>query len=147
MAGENLDILIDLMGGTDAPMGTLAIESADAEDFARPHVVKVVRRADGRALYFSRAGVPFARDAAPGAGAGFPRRFLKHLGIYAYRRDFLATVASLPPSPLERVEMLEQLRVLEAGYDIAVGLAAADSSGIDTPEQYAAFVARVGRRA
>lgn len=136
MAGENVDALVALMEGSDCPMGTLAFACEDPELWRAPDVVKVAF-AGGRALYFSRSGLPFDR----GRG-GAPERFYKHLGIYAYRRPFLDVVAALPPSPLERTEMLEQLRVLEAGHAIAVGPAPADSSGIDTPSQYADFVVR-----
>lgn len=142
MPPENIDRLVALMEGSDCPMGTLAFETGDEAAWRSPDVVKVAWAATGtstggRALYFSRSGLPFDR-----ARGGPPARFWKHLGIYAYRRDFLAKVASLAPSPLERAEKLEQLRVLEAGYPIAVAAAAADSGGIDTPAQYAEFVAR-----
>ncbi len=143
MAPGNVDALIDLMARTDAPMGTLAVESERREEWTSSAAVKVVRDGAARALYFSRAPIPHRRGAGD---SGFPGRFLKHLGIYAYRRGFLDTIVTLPPSPLEQTEMLEQLRVLEAGFPIAVGIAVSDSNGIDTPEQYAAFVARFGAR-
>jgi 3-deoxy-manno-octulosonate cytidylyltransferase (CMP-KDO synthetase) len=135
-----IDALVDLMAGTDAPMGTLAFESADEAAFRSPAVVKVVRDARGRALYFSRAPIPHARERG-----GAPERFLWHVGIYAYRRDFLLEYARMPVSPLETAEALEQLRALEAGHAIAVGVAPGRWGGIDTPEQYADFVARTRR--
>lgn len=132
---QNVDALVALMERTDAPMGTLAAASDDAGAFRSPHVVKVVRDARGQALYFSRAPVPWPRE-------GGPTRFLWHVGMYAYRREFLKVLAGIPPSPLELIEALEQLRVLEAGYAIAVGDAVGRAGGIDTPEQYGEFVKR-----
>jgi 3-deoxy-manno-octulosonate cytidylyltransferase (CMP-KDO synthetase) len=143
------------------PMATLAVPIHDEETWRRPNVVKVVTRATsrggGRALYFSRAPIPFIRDGkvpptrtAKGAsGTGRPVYGLHHLGIYAYRRRFLLGFPKLPRSPLEETEKLEQLRVLEAGYEILVGLAEANPPGVDTPEEYEAFVQRqgVGNRA
>ena len=109
-----------------------------------PRAHPALRVADhrGRALYFSRFPIPFPRDAPHRADGAHGAPPLKHLGLYVYRRDFLATYVSLPPSPLEETEHLEQLRVLEHGYSIAVGIGTAHHHGIDTPEQYEAFVAR-----
>jgi 3-deoxy-manno-octulosonate cytidylyltransferase (CMP-KDO synthetase) len=87
--------------------------------------VKVVVAADGRALYFSRAPIPFPR--------GAPVPYRKHLGLYAYKAAALRDIAQLPPSALEKAESLEQLRWLEAGYAIWMGEAATDSIGVDTP--------------
>jgi 3-deoxy-manno-octulosonate cytidylyltransferase (CMP-KDO synthetase) len=104
--------------------------------------VKCVRAADGRALYFSRGLVPYDRDRAAEAA-----RPMKHVGLYVYRREFLRTFAALAPTPLERTESLEQLRVLEHGHSILCAEGEAHFTGIDTPEQYAAFVERMrGRR-
>lgn len=119
----------------DAPMATLAAPVADAHELFDPHAVKLVRGTDGRALYFSRAPLPWARDAfAADRGAlppGMP--FLRHIGIYAYRAGFLAQYARLPRTPLEQAESLEQLRVLEHGYPIAVRLTPEPfPPGIDT---------------
>jgi 3-deoxy-manno-octulosonate cytidylyltransferase (CMP-KDO synthetase) len=105
----------------------------------------VVAARNHRALYFSRSPIPCYRDSTlPGAGATVA---LLHLGLYAYRREFLLGLASLPPSPLEAAEKLEQLRVLEAGYPIALGYVDEPSIGIDTPEDYRRFVDRWRRRA
>lgn len=98
------------------------------EDVANPNAVKVVTAADGRALYFSRATIPFDRD-----GAGY-EGYLKHLGLYAYRRGALERFAALPPSPLERIEKLEQLRMLENGISIHVATVAGDTIGVDTAQ-------------
>ncbi len=103
-------------------------ESADALD---PHVVKVVTDRRGFALYFSRAAIPFLRDAHAGDHAAGP---FKHIGLYVQRREFLLKVASLEPTPLERAEALEQLRVLEHGLSIRMVQTQYDSIGVDTPE-------------
>ena len=106
-----------------APMATLATEINDTETYFDSNAVKVVRANDGSALYFSRAPIPWQRDrfasdrvSTPSAGA------LRHIGIYAYRAGFLKTFTQLPMGQLEQLEALEQLRVLEAGYQIAVGI-------------------------
>ena len=118
-----------------ADMATIASPFGPEEDPANPNLVKVVTAIDGRAMYFSRSPIPVDRD-----GGGVEP--LRHVGLYAYRRSFLATFAAWPESPLERSERLEQLRVLEHGGRIAVGIHATDAGGIDTPAQYEAFVAR-----
>ncbi|MHC4564096.1 MAG: 3-deoxy-manno-octulosonate cytidylyltransferase [Planctomycetota bacterium] len=135
MPGESIDRLVELIGSADVPMATLAtpLPAAEADD---PNKVKVVCDATGRAMYFSRSRIPHDRDAA-----GFDG-YLLHLGIYAYRVGFLKQFAALPPSLAEQVEKLEQLRALENGYAIAVAVVDHAASGIDTPEDYAAFVAR-----
>jgi 3-deoxy-manno-octulosonate cytidylyltransferase (CMP-KDO synthetase) len=139
---ESIDALVDLMEKTGAPVATLAFRSRDEAAWRSPAVVKVVRDAQGRALYFSRAPIPHARDRAGGA----PEEFLWHVGTYAFRRQALLEFARMPPSPLERAEALEQLRALEAGWHIAVGEAAGRWGGIDTPEQYREFVERQKKR-
>ena len=145
-----IDALVaGIAADTEAPMATLCSRFADDEDPTNPNIVKLVRDAHGRALYFSRALIPFDRDAGgvsakPQAAPGMA--YWKHPGLYAYRRGFLLDVYStLSPTPLEELEKLEQLRVLEHGHAITVIEAAPGSApepGIDTPEQYAAFVAR-----
>lgn len=137
------ELVLALQRDTDALMATLASDfpppeasEASEDDPANPNIVKVVVGVTGRALYFSRSLIPYDRD---GAGNVAP---LKHLGLYAYRQDFLLTYAALPPTPLERAEQLEQLRALEHGYAIAVVRTAISHAGIDTPEQYEAFVRR-----
>jgi 3-deoxy-manno-octulosonate cytidylyltransferase (CMP-KDO synthetase) len=110
-------------------MGTLGSPLDDASDPQNPHVVKVLVDRQGFALYFSRAPVPYRREAgAPGSAV------LRHVGLYVYRRDFLLTLASLPRTPLERAESLEQLRALEHGYRIRVVETAYQSLSVDTPE-------------
>jgi 3-deoxy-manno-octulosonate cytidylyltransferase (CMP-KDO synthetase) len=133
---EIIDLAVRTM--TDHPecvIGTVGSPFGPDEDPDDPNIVKVVVDASGRALYFSRSRIPH-----PARGdAAAP---LKHVGLYVYRRTFLETYASLPPTPLEQTERLEQLRVLEHGHEIAVAIGDARHHGIDTPEQYAAFVAR-----
>ena len=119
----------------DCAVATAAHAIADPADFANPNVVKVVCDAAGRALYFSRAAIPCWRD---GAGALPDPAPLRHMGLYAYRAGFLRRFPSLPPAPLERLEALEQLRVLWHGERIAVLLTdTMPGPGIDTPEDLA----------
>jgi 3-deoxy-manno-octulosonate cytidylyltransferase (CMP-KDO synthetase) len=140
--GETLDLVAGLLlDNPDTPMATVATPIRDRSVYDDPSCVKVVRSASGRALYFSRSPIPFVRDGGFDPSATPPQSLL-HLGLYAYRRDFLLRLAELPPSPLEGLEKLEQLRVLEAGYPIAVGIVDEPSVGIDTPEDYRRFVER-----
>ena len=121
---------------SDVPMATAAHGISDAGEFFNPNVVKVVLDAEGRALMFSRAPLPWHRDAFAITTASFPPDFapLRHIGLYAYRQDFLQAYPAMPVSPLEQIESLEQLRVLWHGYKIAVCLApAAPHPGVDTP--------------
>jgi 3-deoxy-manno-octulosonate cytidylyltransferase (CMP-KDO synthetase) len=111
----------------DVDVTTLAVPCPAAE-FNNPNAVKVVTALDGRALYFSRATIPFDRD-----GTGFTG-YKKHLGIYAYRKAALERFASLPPGNLERLERLEQLRLLENGMTLYVADAPRDTIGVDTEE-------------
>lgn len=139
-----IDQLIDgLTADPDAPMATLASDFAPDEDPANPNIVKLVTATVAgrlRAMYFSRSLIPFDRDRA---GTKAPARALKHPGLYAYRREFLLHYVTLAPTPLECTEQLEQLRALEHGHAIAVIKINTRHHGIDTPEQYEAFVQRV----
>ena len=103
---------------------------------ADPNLVKVVTSLSNRALYFSRSPIPFDRDGVA------PSNFRRHIGLYAYRREFLPRYLELAATPLETSERLEQLRLLEHGVPIAVASVDRAASGIDTPEQYDAFVRR-----
>jgi 3-deoxy-manno-octulosonate cytidylyltransferase (CMP-KDO synthetase) len=120
-------------------MSTAATAIPDAAEYLNPNVVKVVVNSAGRALYFSRRTIPYLRDAAsrPAAEqlAAFP--FLKHLGVYGYRRETLLRLVKCPVSPLEAAEKLEQLRALENGIAIAVVKVNYDSVGVDLPEDVA----------
>jgi len=127
--------------GVDVPMSTCAHPLHDAADAFNPNVVKVVLDKAGRALYFSRATIPWHRDGfAQRAGtlpATLPAGYvpLRHIGLYAYRNDFLQAYPQLAVSPLESIEALEQLRVLWHGYPIAVHVTdSAPAAGVDTPE-------------
>lgn len=144
----DLDSLIAILrDGPRWEMATLATPINDPHILTDPSCVKVVRATDGRALYFSRAAVPHARDGSPedwlrNERYGLESPWLLHLGVYAYRREFLLAFTEWPPSRLEQLERLEQLRALEAGATIQVGLVPQASVGIDTREDYARFVAR-----
>jgi 3-deoxy-manno-octulosonate cytidylyltransferase (CMP-KDO synthetase) len=138
--GSTLDRVIELLEtDREAPMATLATPILDEQTYRDPACVKVVASASGRALYFSRSPIPCHRDGTAQAAGGIAHL---HLGLYAYRRDFLLRLASMPPSRLECAEKLEQLRVLEAGEAIALGIVHESSIGIDTPDDYRRFVAR-----
>lgn len=110
-------------------MGTLGSPLDPATDPQNPNAVKVVVDRQGFALYFSRAPIPYPRHAESPAGS-----VLRHVGLYVYRRDFLLVLASLPRTPLERIESLEQLRALEHGYRIRVVGTAYQSASVDTPD-------------
>lgn len=120
----------------ECQVGTAAHAIADAASFADPNVVKVVTDAGGRALYFSRAPIPWWRDgSAPGHPALTQPAPLRHIGLYSYRAGFLRAFPALPPSPLEVIESLEQLRVLWHGHRIAVHVTeTAPGQGVDTPQ-------------
>lgn len=126
-----------LIDDEQAMVSTIASPMQRDDDPASANIVKVVLDQRDRAMYFSRALIPHDRD-----NTG-QRQVLKHVGLYVYRRAFLPKYIALSPTPLETSECLEQLRVLEHGYSIAVAVAPTRSQGIDTPEQYEAFVARV----
>ena len=146
IAGESIDFLIELLAGAPhAMIGTLATPIRHRKDLQDPACVKVVRSHAGMALYFSRSVIPYPRDGFPESESGSlsgSSTYLQHLGIYAYRRDFLVNLDKLAPSKLERIEKLEQLRFLQAGHQIAVGIIPKAPRGIDTREDYDAFLAR-----
>lgn len=119
--------LLALFDRPEVEVATLAVP-CPPEEINNPNAVKVVTDIEGRALYFSRATVPFDRDATGFAG------YRKHLGIYAYRKAALKRFAELKPSPLERLERLEQLRLLENGIAVFVAEAPGDTIGVDTEE-------------
>jgi 3-deoxy-manno-octulosonate cytidylyltransferase (CMP-KDO synthetase) len=124
----------------DTPMATAAHEIADAADVFNPNVVKVVLSEAGRALYFSRAAIPWHRDGFAASMQALPPGYrpLRHIGLYAYRNGFLQSYPKLAASPIESIEALEQLRALWHGYPIAVHISAtAPAAGVDTPEDLA----------
>ena len=132
----------------DSEMSTAATPIRDLAEYDNPNVVKAVVAANGRALYFSRRTIPYLRDlsAKPAAEqlAAFP--FLKHLGIYGYRREALLRLVTFPVSPLEAAEKLEQLRALENGIAITVARVNHDSVGVDVPADVARVEALLGYR-
>ena len=123
---EQIESLIELMANPSIRVGTLKT-LASQQDVANPSAVKVITDASGRALYFSRAPIPFDRD-------GTHPTYFKHLGIYAYRKEALERFVKLPESSLERAERLEQLRFLENGIPIYAVETPFDSIGVDTEE-------------
>ncbi|MCS7033988.1 MAG: 3-deoxy-manno-octulosonate cytidylyltransferase [Phycisphaerae bacterium] len=135
---EVVDRLVDRLEQGREPMVTAATEFPAGADPNDPNLVKVVLAGDGRALYFSRAPIPYRRD--PQSSGNAP--FLLHLGVYGYRREFLLQYTQWPQTPAELTEKLEQLRVLENGHPIHVLLVRRAVHGIDTPQQYQAFLAR-----
>ena len=137
-----IDLAVDALVGSGADVATVGSPFAAGQDPSDPNIVKVVVDCRGRALYFSRSLVPCDRDGAGGGGTGGVAGPLKHVGLYVYTAGFLRRYVGLAETPLERTERLEQLRVLEHGHTIAVAVAEAHHVGIDTPAQYAAFVAR-----
>jgi len=138
---DYIDRVVGLLeDNPSAQMATLLAPFETAEEVANPNIVKCVTDKNGRALYFSRSVVPYDRQSA---GVGAVGQYRRHLGIYAYRRDFLKVYTTLPQSMLEQTEKLEQLRVLENGYTILTATVEKAWDGVDTPEQYAAFVQRM----
>lgn len=123
---EHITALVAVMNNYATQVGTLKIAAAP-EDIISPHAVKVVTDAHGRALYFSRSTIPYDRD-------GINPPYFKHLGFYAYRKDALDRYATLPESPLEQSERLEQLRFLENGISIQVAETMHDTIRVDAPE-------------
>ncbi len=139
----NIDALVaTLQREPAAEMATLSTPLKTLEQVQATSCVKVVRAADGRALYFSRSVIPHCRDRDLNEILEAEQPWLLHVGIYAYRRDFLLKLSQLPPSRLEQLEKLEQLRALEAGARIQVAVVEHRSVGIDTPEDYDQFVRR-----
>jgi len=146
MHHETIASVVDLMKGRpDLPMGTAACPFASFDEMFSPNAVKVVVDDQKRALYFSRSVIPYLRsstdfdmDFRPWASPDQLAMFRRHLGIYAYRPQALKQITSLPPHPLERMEMLEQLRALAAGMVIGVAETPHCSLGVDTPADVAA---------
>jgi 3-deoxy-manno-octulosonate cytidylyltransferase (CMP-KDO synthetase) len=140
VTGAQIRRLAELIA-SPVDMATLATRFKAAADFANPNQVKVVMRRDGRALYFSRSPMPFARDKSGVVDDAWvlTNPAHKHLGLYAYKAALIEKFATLPLGQLEQIEKLEQLRVLENGYDIAVGLTEDPTIGVDTPEDAVKF--------
>ena len=146
----HVDRLVALLAGdNESGIATLACPFAVLEGAnpADPNAVKVVLDARSRALYFSRAMIPHPRIHKTTGALHQPAPYLLHLGIYAYRREVLLDLAGLAPTPLERTEKLEQLRWLEHGQRIVVALVDHAAVGVDSPDDYRAFVERHRRSA
>ena len=136
----NIDKAAELLiGNPDAQMSTLVAEFQTVEQVSDPNIVKVITDNKSRAIYFSRSVIPYDREKS---GVGKSQQYLRHIGIYAYRKGFLLKITALPQTPLEKIEKLEQLRAIENGFPIIVGKVKHTSDGIDTPQQYAEFVKR-----
>lgn len=147
ISGEAIDLAIELLErDPSAVMATLATPIRSREKLEDPACVKVVCDARGRALYFSRSVIPHPRTWDDALLTSEPPAFLQHIGLYAYRRDFLLQIAQLERCEHEKIESLEQLRVLYHGHAIQVGLIDEPAIGIDTPADYAAFVQRWQRQ-
>ena len=129
LAPEHIRQLVEVLESGKA-VATLATPFSDLEDFRDPNKVKVVTALDGAALYFSRAPIPFDRD----SGGGIPPRAYWHLGLYGYHKDILEEFLDWSPSLLEGTEKLEQLRILENGGTIGVGITDTRTIGVDVPE-------------
>lgn len=145
VTGAQLRKLAELIAGPVA-MATLATPFKRVVDFYNANQVKVVMRRDGRAMYFSRSRMPFPRDLGLTIEDDWVQAnpCYKHLGLYAYKADLLEKFAKLPPGQLEQIEKLEQLRVLENGYDIAVGITTDQTIGVDVPDDAVKFEATLG---
>lgn len=142
VTGEQIRALAAGLEGA-AAIATLATPFSNPADFANPNQVKVVRDRAGDALYFSRSPMPFARDLGGVVDAAWlgANPCYRHLGLYAYDAEFLAAFGQLEPGYLEQTEKLEQLRAMEHGYRIHVGITDQPTVGIDTPEDVAMFEA------
>ncbi|MEM7476688.1 MAG: 3-deoxy-manno-octulosonate cytidylyltransferase [Planctomycetota bacterium] len=142
--GAAIDQVIELLqSDPSADVATLATPIREKEKVFDPACVKVVLSHDGTAHYFSRSPIPFPREWNEAFLQQDPPLYLQHIGLYAYRHDFLMRLQELQPSPLEETEKLEQLRFLQSGKRIVVGLVSDAPKGIDTQEDYRAFVARI----
>ncbi|KAF0130877.1 MAG: 3-deoxy-manno-octulosonate cytidylyltransferase (CMP-KDO synthetase) [Bacteroidetes bacterium] len=130
---SQIDQLAHLIQVSDADIATLAKAIDADEDLFNSNIVKLVTSVQGKALYFSRHAIPFQRSNAQECWQ-LHHNYLKHIGLYAYRSDVLAKIAALPVSSLEKAESLEQLRWLENGFSIGVGITEIQNFGIDTPE-------------
>ena len=143
LSGQSIDLIIGLLERRpEAVMSTLATPIRSRRQLNDPACVKVVFDSNDRALYFSRSPIPHVRDWDDSLLTAHPARFYQHVGLYAYRREFLLKLGRMPRSTLEKMENLEQLRVLSAGYVIAVGVVDEPTAGIDTQDDYRAFVRR-----
>lgn len=130
ISSEAIDVAVDeILSEPETQVATLCVPISHAAEIMDPNIVKVVLDFDGNALYFSRAPIPWVRD----AGERVSARHFKHIGLYVFRRDALLEFPALPPGELERLEQLEQLRWLENGYHIRVAECVYEGIAVDTP--------------
>lgn len=139
---DTIQALVDSIRDSGDQMATVAAPINDVSVVDSPDCVKVVVDDNHRAMYFSRAAIPFYRDGNVADVIANQKAWFLHVGLYAYRRDFLLRLTQMPPSSLEQLEKLEQLRALQSGANISVAIVENACVGIDTAEDYAAFVAR-----
>ena len=140
---QNIDYLAELLAkNPDYQMATLAADFQNPEQITNPDIVKVIIVSNDLAIYFSSAPIPYDREKS---GVGKLQQYLRHIGIYAYRKQFLLKITALPQTKLEKIEKLEQLRAIENGFSILVGKVKHTCDGIDTPQQYAEFVKRYNK--
>jgi 3-deoxy-manno-octulosonate cytidylyltransferase (CMP-KDO synthetase) len=143
ITGQAIDMVLELLSSSpQASVATLATPIRTLATLNDPACVKVVVGAEKTALYFSRSPIPHPREWSESLLTEEPPLFLQHIGIYAYRRDFLLGLGGLKPSSLERLEKLEQLRFLQNGHKIVVGTIEESHRGIDTRADYDAFKSR-----
>lgn len=143
LENESLAAAVELVRTGGWEVGTCASPLGGEDARKDPAVVKVARAQSGRALYFSRAQIPYSREAKPTREEMAREPFLRHVGVYAYTPAALSAWVRLPPSPLERLERLEQLRALEAGMRIGVAVVGAADPGVDTPADALRLEARL----
>ncbi|MCR9200236.1 MAG: 3-deoxy-manno-octulosonate cytidylyltransferase [Planctomycetaceae bacterium] len=144
LESDTIAALVNAIRSSEVPMATVAAPIRDAEIVTSADCVKVVLNDQSEAMYFSRAPIPYLRDGNLAEAIANGPWFL-HVGLYAYRRQFLLDLTQMPVSTLEAVEKLEQLRALQSGAAIGVAVVPAAAVGIDTAEDYAAFVDRQSR--
>ncbi len=142
IAPEQIDRVAELFDHPECLIGTLAKRIDDPDDLTSDTVIKVVKDVNNRALYFSRNIIPHVRDTGEHALA--TATFFKHIGIYGYRSETLARLTALPAGALEKAESLEQLRWMEHGYHIHLAETAHESNSVDTPEDLARMLHRMG---
>ncbi|HTB31710.1 MAG TPA: 3-deoxy-manno-octulosonate cytidylyltransferase [Bacteroidia bacterium] len=136
---EQIDAVVKSFHSDTVQIATLGHKINDSRDLISPSLVKIARKANGEALYFSRSPIPFIRDAiSKDWTKAYP--YLKHIGIYAYRSQVLEEIIKLPMSSLEKAESLEQLRWLENGYSIVVEVTDKESFPVDYPEDLKKFI-------
>ena len=147
LPGPAIDLAISILEtNPDAKMATLATPLREETLLRDPNCVKVVLNHDNQALYFSRAPIPFPQNWDASLISADTPNFYQHVGLYAYRREFLLRIPEMKRPTIESIESLEQLRVLHAGIPIHVGIIDHPILGIDTPEDYSAFVSRHAKR-